>query len=132
MICIDVRTRLPSKAIAALLAPFVLVASAAQGVTLMRCVSSGAVACCCSDEGVSAPRTEVVRSEGQCCVRAGIPAAQPQIEQRSAASVPAPLATVGIEEPLPFLNGLQRVLSISRFDLPPAPSPLLATCALLI
>jgi len=129
-----VRIRLPSKVIAALLAPVVLVASAAQGLTLMRCGSSVAVAasCCCHKNQAPAPGSEVARSAGECCDRRALPATQPQIEHRSGTLLSAPIVVALVLKPLPLAVALQRALSVSRLDPPPVPSPLLATCSLLI
>lgn len=124
---------MPSKVIAALLAPVVLVASAAQGLMLMRCGSSVEVAasCCCHKDKAPAPGNEVVPDAGLCCDRMAVPTAHPQIEQRPGTPVPAPTVVAVVEEPLPF-GALQRTLPVARLDPPPVPSPLLVTCTLLI
>lgn len=128
------RIRLPTKVIAALLAPVVLVAGAAQGLMLMRCGSSVAVAasCCCHETQAPVPASEVVQSAGACCDYLAVPATQPQIEHRSGTPVPAPIAVAVVQEALPLIGALQRTLAVPRLDPPSAPSPLLATCTLLI
>ena len=78
------------------------------------------------------PGDEVVSSAETCCDRLAVPVMQPQIEQRPGTPVSAPVVVAVVVEPLQLMGALQRMASVPRLDPPPAPSPLLATCSLLI
>ena len=128
------RIRLPSKVVAAALAPALLVATAAQGLAFMRCGSAVQVAasCCCHKDEAPAPASDVMASDGSCCDHLTVPTTQPQVEPRSKAPVPSPAIVAVIQEPLPLAGALRDGVPGPRLDPPPAPSPLLASCSLLI
>lgn len=120
--------------VAALLAPVVLVSGAAQGLMLMRCGSSVRVSasCCCEKERAPAPASELKPGAQGCCDRVAVPAAPPQLEQRSPAPLPGPTLAALQLPAASIVGSLYRELPVPRLDPPAAPSPLLATCSLLI
>lgn len=128
------RNRLPSKVLCTVLATVVLVAGAAQGLMFMRCGAAVVMAAsCCCHEGETTPlAAQVVPGAGDCCERVMVPAAQPQAERSSGAPVAARIAVAIVAEPLPFIGALHRAPQAPRLDPPPGPSPLLASCSLLI
>src|SRR4051812_18976606 len=103
------RAALHNKLTAILLAPALLVASAAQGRVLMRCGPTVSISCCCAKD-MPATSATVVLEARQCGDPVAIPGAPVQsAHERAVTTLSAPILAVVVVKPASLAAAPDRI-----------------------
>lgn len=128
------RVRLPSKLIAALLAPALLASGATHGLSFLRCGSAVRISCCCPKEPLAASANRVTPGSQHCCNEIAAPSAPAQAITSATPVLSAPMFIARLGPSTSFRPVVEQVLQVPSRWPPPPPSPslILANCTLLI